>query len=335
MNKKIIVSSVVILIVVVAGFVWWRGIPTPAPQYTGPMEKIIVANIEEFSTLVWIAEEQGYFRDNGLEVITKDYPSGKLAADAMLKGEADISVTAEIVLVNYGFTTHDIRILGTADSVDNVEIIARKDSGIATPSDLKGKKIGATKKTVSEFFLSLFLTYNKLSFADVEVIDTQPKDMADALSRGDVDAVSTWQPNVFDVKQQLGDKIISWSSQKGKRYKMLFLAKENFIKGNPEAIKRFIASAVQAEKFVQEHNEQAKDFIAKKYNYTASYTEEMWKGHDFVVELPQELILAMEDEARWAIKNKLTDKTKVPNYLNYIYFDALESVKPEAVTIIR
>ncbi|GAG04257.1 unnamed protein product, partial [marine sediment metagenome] len=31
----------------------------------------------------------------------------------------------------------------------------------------------------------------------------------------------------------------------------------------------------------------------------------------------------------------LTEATKVPNYLNFIYLDALEEVKPEAVTIIR
>ncbi len=43
----------------------------------------------------------------------------------------------------------------------------------------------------------------------------------------------------------------------------------------------------------------------------------------------------MDDEARWSIANNLTDKTVVPNYLDYIYLDGLEALKPEAVTIIR
>ncbi len=43
----------------------------------------------------------------------------------------------------------------------------------------------------------------------------------------------------------------------------------------------------------------------------------------------------MEDEARWAMKEGLTDKKEVPNYLDFIFMDALELVKPEAVTIIR
>jgi NitT/TauT family transport system substrate-binding protein len=53
------------------------------------------------------------------------------------------------------------------------------------------------------------------------------------------------------------------------------------------------------------------------------------------VTLPQALIIAMEDEARWRIENKLTDKTTVPNYLNFLYLDGLEAVSPEAVTVIR
>ena len=53
----------------------------------------------------------------------------------------------------------------------------------------------------------------------------------------------------------------------------------------------------------------------------------------FRLSLDQPILVSLEDEARWAIRNKLTDVTKVPNYLDYIYTDALKAVKPGAVTI--
>ncbi|GAG37759.1 unnamed protein product, partial [marine sediment metagenome] len=53
------------------------------------------------------------------------------------------------------------------------------------------------------------------------------------------------------------------------------------------------------------------------------------------VGLPQALLIAMEDQARWRIENGLTDETDVPNFLDFLYFDALEVTAPEAVTIIR
>ena len=47
--------------------------------------------------------------------------------------------------------------------------------------------------------------------------------------------------------------------------------------------------------------------------------------------LDQGLLLAMEDQARWMISNKLTDRTQVPNYLNYIDAEALLKVDPKTV----
>ncbi len=47
------------------------------------------------------------------------------------------------------------------------------------------------------------------------------------------------------------------------------------------------------------------------------------------------MIIVMEDQARWNIQHGLTNTTEVTNYLDYIYFDALDEVKPEAVTIIH
>jgi NitT/TauT family transport system substrate-binding protein len=51
--------------------------------------------------------------------------------------------------------------------------------------------------------------------------------------------------------------------------------------------------------------------------------------------LDQTILVSLEDEARWAMKERLTDKKEIPNYLDFIFMDALEQAKPEAVTIIR
>jgi NitT/TauT family transport system substrate-binding protein len=47
------------------------------------------------------------------------------------------------------------------------------------------------------------------------------------------------------------------------------------------------------------------------------------------------MLITFEEHALWMIKQALTDVTEFPNYLDYIYMDALEKVKPEAVGIIR
>ena len=45
--------------------------------------------------------------------------------------------------------------------------------------------------------------------------------------------------------------------------------------------------------------------------------------------------ITLEDEARWAIQEGLASGPRIPNYLNFVITDPLDSVKPDAVRIIR
>jgi NitT/TauT family transport system substrate-binding protein len=47
------------------------------------------------------------------------------------------------------------------------------------------------------------------------------------------------------------------------------------------------------------------------------------------------LVIAMNDEAHWIIHNDLSVEKEVPNFLDSIYLDGLEAVKPNAVNIVE
>ena len=53
-----------------------------------------------------------------------------------------------------------------------------------------------------------------------------------------------------------------------------------------------------------------------------------------MVTLTQSLIIEMENEAKWLMKNRYIKDKKAPNYLDYIYLKALKSIKPKAIKII-
>jgi NitT/TauT family transport system substrate-binding protein len=63
--------------------------------------------------------------------------------------------------------------------------------------------------------------------------------------------------------------------------------------------------------------------------------KEVWDAFSYQVRLDQNLLITLEDETRWAMKNKLTDKTVMPNFAEYIHVDSLKAVKPEAVRLNR
>lgn len=308
-----------------------------SPQkYAGAVDKLIVAAYEgDTGALVYVAQAQGYFTDNGLEVTVNDYEAGKLAADALLAGEADICTSADFVLTSNSFEHDNLRVLATVALADVNGLVARKDSGINQPGDLNGKKVGITKKSVAEFFLGTFLIFHGLSVQDVKTVDLKPSQIIDAVTNGNIDAGLTWEPNIFTIKKRLGSNATSWPGQSGRDFYFLLLAKMKFIDQNRQVVERFLRALIRAEEFAKNNVAETKTFLRTRFHYTSEYTDYSWKRHDFTVALPQALLVAMEDQARWRIKSKLTKATAIPNYLNFIYIDGLERVKPQAVGIIR
>ncbi len=156
MSKKVLIISIII-IALVLGFTIYRLITKPPPKYTGPVEKITLAGYAgETAALVYVAEDQGFFEKNGLEVTIKDYPSGKAAADAIIDGEADIATSADFVFVINSFDHADLRIFGTVATAEVIELVARKDKGITTPADLNGKKLELQERAVPSLILENF-----------------------------------------------------------------------------------------------------------------------------------------------------------------------------------
>jgi hypothetical protein len=79
--------------------------------------------------------------------------------------------------------------------------------------------------------------------------------------------------------------------------------------------------------------ERAKAIVRKSLDDL--FMEEFWTEPRFSLSLDQSLVVAMEDEAQWMIKNNLTRQKTVPEFLNFIYEDALKEIKPDAIIIMR
>ena len=302
-----------------------------------PVEQLTIGVFKGvFSSLIWIAESQGYFPDNGLDVkIQDEYETGIAPVRDAINGEVDIATGAEFVLVSASFDNKNLKAISTIDLSDAIELVARKDHGITRPNDLRGKKIAIPKNTQAEFFLGRFLTFNDLSLDDVHIVGMSPSDLVDAIVAGTIDAAMIWEPNIFEISSRLGNNLITFPGQSGQDFYFLMVTTNEVIMARREAIERFLKALLEAETFVKQYPDQAKDIITEWLGVEEDYIASVWPKNNFTTSLPQSLILAMDDEARWRIANNLTDEKVVPNYLDYIYLDGLEALKPEAVTIIR
>jgi len=304
---------------------------------TGIREKITVGVSKSFVSIpVYIAQKQGFFSDEGLDVTVKEYSSGKKATQALFAGEVGISTVADMPVVFNSFKRQDFCIISTFTySFPFIKIIARKDSGIKKGVDLKGKKVGANMGTSSHFFLGVFLIHNRLSIPDVEMINIRTVDLPGALKNNEVDAISVWQPYTQKAMQLLGDNAIELPSAEIYRTTFNFAVMKMFGKEQPEILQKFLRAIDKAAAFIRKDREKAQEIIAGSFNLDKNVVNAAWDDFVFGISLDQPLLVSWDNIARWAIKNGLVNKKKIPNYLNYICLDTLQTVKPNSITIIR
>lgn len=322
----------IILVVLVAGsYYFFRDSGTAKNR---PLEKVRAGNIGEHSIFNLIAKEKGYFQANGLDVEMTEYPSGPPAVSDLLSGKIDLTVAADFVGVSNIFTHPDLRILAQLSRHDVFRLIARKDKNITEPKDLKGKKIGVTRKSVGEFFLGRFLALNDLKLGDVQITDLPPQEIVKQLNNGQIEATVIFDPHAYSLRKSLADKVIIWSAQGEQKIFALLYSTDAFVKSRPQNVESYLRALLAAEQFLNNNDNEARQILAKKMGYEQAYVDEIWPEFDFRLSLDQALLLTMEDQARFIIDNKLTDQLKVPNYLENIAFAPLEKVKPEGNSII-
>ena len=302
-----------------------------------PAEKITIAySVTPDAALAEVAQMKGYFLQEGLEAIPHRHPYGKLALQEVLDGSADFATVAETPVMFAIMKGEGISIIATIQtSHKSNAIVARKDKGILTPSDLKDKKIGATLGTTSQFFMDAFLAVHGISRTGMQVIALKPNELQTALTRGEIDAASMFNPYISSMQKILGNREITFYDEDIYTQAFNIVATREYIRKNPEQVKRLLRALLKAEEFVRQNPDEAQKSVADFTKIDSGLIRKIWGDTEFSVRLDQSLLLAMEDESEWAIKNKLTDNPQIPNYLDFIYFDGLQSVKPEAVMILK
>ena len=313
--------------------------PLPAADTAGSAvrQKITVAFTgQPQSTLVHIALARGYFLKEGLDVQPLMLTFGREALQSVLDGKADFATVAETPVMFSVLKGDRIFVIANIESSNmNNGVLARPDAGIARAADVKGKRIGFTPGTTSDFFLDSFLTAQGLTRQDVASVPLKPDEMQAALLAGKVDAVSTWNYPLTQLRNQLGAKAIVFHDPQIYTETFNIAAMQDFVRQNPQTVTRFLRALIQAEDFVAKQPEQAQAIVTAAIKVDLALIKEVWNAFSYHVSLDQTLLITLEDETRWAMKNKLTDKTAMPNYADYIHVDSLMAVKPEAVKLKR
>lgn len=283
---------------------------------------------------VLIAKETGIFRNRGLDVQVTQYHSGYLALTRLLEREIDFATASDYAFVARSLQSPDLRIVCSMAKSEIHEIVARRSCGIQRPADLKGKRVGITRNTSSEFFMMMFLVDNLVPVDEVTLLDMPPPMLIQALTDGRLDAILSWDRLVDEARVALGTDAVCWPAQGGQDFYWLLVTRADVLETKPEAVRRMVESLRESEQFIRTHLADSQGFATRLWNVDPKFVRDLWPKLNFGISLDQAMLTALEKEAGW-IQESSNQPGKLPNFLHYIDFGALDGVDPQAISIFR
>lgn len=216
----------------------------------------------------WVAQEKGYFKEAGLDVTiqlgaaTGENLKGLAAGQAQF---ANLDLIGAWILAGKG-DFKDFRTIAAIHQQSLVSIVTLEGSGITSPKDLEGKKVGAATGSVNQL---LFPAYAKLAGIDatkVQWVNAQPPQLPALLAGGQVQALSTFLIGSKGIEKAAGGKksvILPYSKYLGDLYGNGIITTTKTAKENPDLARRFRDASLKALKYTIEHPDEAAQILKK------------------------------------------------------------------------
>ncbi len=332
--KTVLVSA--IFAALAALLAWQRAAPEAQASVASAQKVTVAFSRQPQSTLLQVALAKGYFAAEGLAVEPLILSYGKQALEALLEDRADFAAVAETPIMFSVLRGNKPMVIAMIEASSlNDGIVARTTGGLASAADLKGRRVGFTPGTTSDFFLDSLLTANGLTRSQVKAVPLQPDEMEDALVAGRVDAVSTWNYTLARIAKRLGAEAIVFNDREIYTETYNIAVRQRLLDSDPQAAERFLRALIRAETLVAQQPREAQMIMAAATQVDPELIREVWNAFSYNVVLDQTLLLALEDEARWAMASGLSANKTMPDFRAHIQRASLGAVKPDAVRITR
>ncbi len=210
-----------------------------------------------------IAEQLGYFKDEGLQVEISDFAGGAKSLEALIGGSADVVAGAYEHTIDMQSKNQPIRafvLMGRAPQI-SIGVVSAKAAQVKGPADLKGMRIGVSAPGSStNVALDYYLAQGGVKPNEVSVIGVGSSAAALSAARsGQIDAICNVEP-VMTMLEQHGDIRILADARTLKGTQELFggqmpaatlYAFSDFVKKYPHTMQALTNAIVRAERWLQ------------------------------------------------------------------------------------
>lgn len=266
----------------------------------------------EDNLAILVAEQNGYFAEENLQVELIPFQSPVESQSAFQSGELDGMVTDMLIAAMLKGSGEKLKVtsltLGATPEEGRFAIVAAPNSSIASIADLKGKSIGISSNSIIEYVTDGLLTDAGMDPNEVEkIVVAKIPVRLEMLLNNQIDAITVPDPHITYTVAQ-GAKIVAEDTQGRNLSQAVLIMTEKALNEKKEALISFYKAYTKAVQDLNQHPEKYKELLVKNANIPASIADEYKIQRYPEPQLPA--VQEVEDVFAW-LKQKGLLKTEV------------------------
>jgi NitT/TauT family transport system substrate-binding protein len=251
-------ALLVVLLSIAPGLGWSQGTPLERKD----VHLAVGGKTALYYLPLTIAEQLGYFKQEGLELKISDFAGGAQALRAVVGGSADVVSGAYEHTINMQAQKQSLIAfveMGRLPQI-SVGIATAKAASYKSPRDLKGLRVGVSAPGSSTNILfNYFISRDGLKPNDVSIIGVGTGAGAiAAMKNGQIDAISNADPIMTKLELDGAIKVIAdWRTVKGTEQTFggqlpaaTLYAPTKFVRENPNTVQALTNAIVRANKWL-------------------------------------------------------------------------------------
>lgn len=231
---------------------------------------------------IYVAIDNNYYSNQGLEIDLKEFDFGENPGEQLRGGEADVAIMSAQEFVKEVDSGADIVAIASIYQVSPYAVVSLESSGIKSPADFAGKKLGNKGgKEEEELFYIQLLRKVGLNLSDVEIVDLgfEKKELDDLLD-GDADTVGLYRTDQLYFFENSGVPYnIIYPERFGTTISNdILVVNGDFLDASPEVVGAFVEGTIKGWDYSIKNIEKALD-ITEKYITDENYRDRKYERY--------------------------------------------------------
>jgi ABC-type nitrate/sulfonate/bicarbonate transport system substrate-binding protein len=288
--------------------------------------EIAVVRDPQLGAQMAIADYYGYFKDEGLNVTIHWVQSGADIITVMAGGS--VYLGAGSVFGQVLFSTKELpikTIAGLADIAETQGFVLSPGVKLANPRELEGKKLAFTQGSPSPLLLAKLATMFNFDMAKVSLVNMNQSEGVVAASKGDVQGLLGWQPNLYRLTTMGGSLYATgttlYVADKPQRLPdddrlqmnhSLLLAAQSWIDGKPNTLKAVLRALLRANDLIAKDRPKALDALEKQLRVDRDALSVMVDANKYSLAIDRNVAASLAFIGQWAVSINRATRSATP-----------------------